>query len=468
MAENTYKGFLDNTGLEYLLNNILAHKKNIKTLTINNSTYDPLGADNTNIIIDAASLGLENALHFIGKQDTLPNSANNGDIVLVGGKEYVYSNGAWVELGDEGSHALKTIKISAGTGLIGGGTLADNMTISHADTSNVENVAAADRTYIKSLTFDGFGHVTGVTTGVETIYTLPIASTTLGGVKTTSTVNSTTGLTACPIIDGVVYYKDVSTSYTLPVASNNTLGGVKIGYSANGQNYPVQLDSSNKMYVNVPWTDTNNTITTINKAATLNWNTTTTIANVGGVDITVKLPANPDTNTTYNNATQSTAGLMSAADKIKLDGIATGATANVGTITGVSINGTNIATSGIANIPVASTNIYGVVKLSSSTSSTSTVLAATASAVKNAYDLANSKQDALNYTPVRQGGGSGQGNNTVYIGWSTQANGVKCQIDSTDMGFLATIGTTTAHSIVYRATAPSGNVAGKIWLKPVG
>ena len=40
MAENTYKGFLDNTGLEYLLNNILAHKKNIKTLTINNSKYD--------------------------------------------------------------------------------------------------------------------------------------------------------------------------------------------------------------------------------------------------------------------------------------------------------------------------------------------------------------------------------------------------------------------------------------------
>lgn len=61
-----------------------------------------------------------------------------------------------------------------------------------------------------------------------------------------------------------------------------------------------------------------------------------------------------------------------------------------GTITGVSANGTSVATSGVANIPAASTSAYGVTKLSSSTSSTSTSLAATASAVKAAYDLANS------------------------------------------------------------------------------
>ena len=61
-----------------------------------------------------------------------------------------------------------------------------------------------------------------------------------------------------------------------------------------------------------------------------------------------------------------------------------------GTITGVSANGTSVATSGVANIPAASTSKYGVTKLSSATNSTSTSLAATASAVKAAYDLANS------------------------------------------------------------------------------
>lgn len=44
---------------------------------------------------------------------------------------------------------------------------------------------------------------------------------------------------------------------------------------------------------------------------------------------------------------------------------------------------------------LATTTYYGYTKLSSSTSSTSTSLAATPSAVKAAYDLANGKQDAL-------------------------------------------------------------------------
>ena len=61
-----------------------------------------------------------------------------------------------------------------------------------------------------------------------------------------------------------------------------------------------------------------------------------------------------------------------------------------GTITGVSANGTSVATSGVANIPAATTSKYGVTKLNSSTSSTSTTEAATPSAVKSAYDLANS------------------------------------------------------------------------------
>lgn len=58
-----------------------------------------------------------------------------------------------------------------------------------------------------------WGNVTGKP---STFYTLPTASSsTLGGVKTTSTVTSTSGLTACPIIGGVPYYKDTNTTYSL-------------------------------------------------------------------------------------------------------------------------------------------------------------------------------------------------------------------------------------------------------------
>lgn len=53
-------------------------------------------------------------------------------------------------------------------------------------------------------------------------YTLPTASgSTLGGVKTTSTVSSSDGLDACPIIDGVPYYKD--TTYSVATESQSGL-----------------------------------------------------------------------------------------------------------------------------------------------------------------------------------------------------------------------------------------------------
>ena len=41
------------------------------------------------------------------------------------------------------------------------------------------------------------------------------------------------------------------------VASSTDIGGIKLGYSQSGNNYPVVLNSSNQAYVNVPWSDTN-------------------------------------------------------------------------------------------------------------------------------------------------------------------------------------------------------------------
>ena len=79
-------------------------------------------------------------------------------------------------------------------------------------------------------------------------------------------------------------------------------------------------------------------------------------------------------------------------------GAAAGATAlqsytekYTGTITEVKANGTSVATSGVANIPAASTSVYGVTKLSSATDISVENLAATPKAVKTAYDLANGK-----------------------------------------------------------------------------
>lgn len=101
--------------------------------------------------------------------------------------------------------------------------------------------------------------------------------------------------------------------------------------------------------------------------------------------------------------------------------------AGSGTITAVQANGTNVATSGTANIPAASTSAYGVTKLSSATNSTSTALAATASAVKSAYDLANGKQDKLTSgTNIKTINGQsilGSGNITIEGGGSSSGGG---------------------------------------------
>jgi len=56
-----------------------------------------------------------------------------------------------------------------------------------------------------------------------------------------------------------------SGTLTIPVATASTLGGIKLGYTANptSKNYPIVLDStSNTAYVNVPWVSTSYTADT--------------------------------------------------------------------------------------------------------------------------------------------------------------------------------------------------------------
>jgi hypothetical protein len=62
--------------------------------------------------------------------------------------------------------------------------------------------------------------------------------------------------------------KTIKVSHTLSSATSNALGGIKIGYTKSGQNYPVVLDTNQRAYVNVPWTDTNTTYNISNGSGT--------------------------------------------------------------------------------------------------------------------------------------------------------------------------------------------------------
>ena len=99
--------------------------------------------------------------------------------------------------------------VTAGAGLSGGGT-SGTPTLSHADTSSQASSDNSGKTFIQDVTLDTYGHVTGLGTS----------------------------------------------SWYIPTATSGAVGGVEIGYTENGKNYPVELYDK-KMFVNVPWTDTN-------------------------------------------------------------------------------------------------------------------------------------------------------------------------------------------------------------------
>lgn len=104
-------------------------------------------------------------------------------------KEVYYaaiSNNTWGSMYKAAFKDEIITKVIAGNGLTGGGSANSSTgvtlnvgqgsgitvaadTISHADTSSVSNLTASGRKYVTGLTFDKFGHVTGYTTGTETV-----------------------------------------------------------------------------------------------------------------------------------------------------------------------------------------------------------------------------------------------------------------------------------------------------------
>lgn len=104
---------------------------------------------------------------------------------------------------------------------------------------------------------------------------------------------------------------------TYAKASTSTLGLVMIGYTENGKNYPVELDGSGKMFVNVPWTDTNTTYGVVGANGTTglvkNGSTVTSTSGYTACPIVGGVPYYKDTNTTYANMKAATASAAGAA-----------------------------------------------------------------------------------------------------------------------------------------------------------
>lgn len=163
--------------------------------------------------------------------------------------------------------------------------------------------------------------------GINTSEAMPTASSsTTGAMSNTDKVK----------LDGI---EARANNYFLPLATAATRGGIKVGYAANGRNYPVQMDGE-KAYVNVPWTDTNTTYDLspyAKKVETVDFSTIRVnkeaisntpqglmqkqvilFTSLGGKGGSIEL----------EEAASNLSGLMSIRDKNKLDTIAFAATAD--------------------------------------------------------------------------------------------------------------------------------------------
>lgn len=241
------------------------------------------------------------------KLDGIASGANNYTYTLPTATSSVLGG---VKVGSNITVSSGTISLTKAnvTAALGYTPPTTNTTYSAATTDTAGLMSAADKVKLN-----------GIATGANA-YSLPTASSsTLGGVKTTSTVTSTSGLTACPIISGVPYYQNTNTntSHSHTAGTGLTISGTggtsgTTTYSANlnstaslgtigttSKLYAVGVDANGKLCVNVPWTDTNTTYTFTANNPTLAWGTTSTIGTVGGTTLKVTMPSNPNTDTHY-------------------------------------------------------------------------------------------------------------------------------------------------------------------------
>lgn len=228
---------------------------------------------------------------------SLPSSGESNKIYIVKDgsdandvyQEYYYTNGAWEKIG---THTVKV-----------------DLTPYAKKTEAVINMdfrgVESDGSFISNTSIRNLVYTLG--DGRVKVADVPLAEPRTTGGRPYPGQNGFMRASDKAKLDGIA---DGANNYTLPTASASVLGGILIGYGTSGRNYAVLLDGSGKAYVNVPWTDTNTTYDLSPYAKT--------------ADVNKALAKKVDVVSGKGLSTED----FTAALKTKLDGIATGATAD--------------------------------------------------------------------------------------------------------------------------------------------
>lgn len=159
---------------------------------------------------------LGNALHFIGVEEELPGSGEDGDVVIVGTKEYVWANGKWNEFGS-GDHITKAqadgYYDAKGTasGLIGG------LTASISNTAGKTITGLTQTDGVISATFSDItitqNQVSGLTDKLGTFATTSALTAAIAGLDKTDAAVANQYVTAVSETDGVISVTRKQISY---------------------------------------------------------------------------------------------------------------------------------------------------------------------------------------------------------------------------------------------------------------
>ena len=319
-------------------------------ITIGSATITPItsvnGHTGSSVTITATDLGLTNIMTYVGDISSLPtatssdafNNYNNGDVVTVNYKEYVYIKGnnaassSWVELGDEGSYKLKQTAFTNSTGT--------------ADGNNTST------SFIYSISQNEEGVVSDITTR-----TLPIASTSTAGIIAIGTA-ATDALAGNTVVTNVSFTNTTSSDLEYPVLFKNSSGTTTTAAGTrfiSATNKSVTINGSTGILTAQGGFKGNldGNATTVNSTAgtsTLAWDTEVTLYTVGGAEIKAKMPTYPD-----SVAKLTTSNLGSAIKPIYLvGGVATECNTYAGG-TAVTLNGSSKAATTVSFFAPTST-----------------------------------------------------------------------------------------------------------------
>ena len=244
----------DNTGLVVIKGNLQVDGT---TTTINSTTVDisdltiKLAANSNNAASsNGAGIEVEYGGSILYKDPDNVWEFNRGVSITSGTLEVTNS----IDCGSSGTFADTLICSKDGTGL----SVSKNATIGGTLTLPGGDVQTQINGKQDTLTAGTNVTISGTTiSSTDTIYSLPLAASgTRGGVKIGYSENGKNYPVELSSEKMYVNVPWTDTVYSLPLAANGTRGGVQIGYSQNNRNYPLQLNANDRAYVNVPWTDT--------------------------------------------------------------------------------------------------------------------------------------------------------------------------------------------------------------------